>query len=243
MAKLHLGYPIKKASGRIAGGLLRSGSTVLLPQKPPHISKKTGKTCECRAWKHADALWAKGWILTDPWRKALKRRCMSAYDLWMHEALYWGTRGHYYPDEPSRSGGYSFGRGKPGTKYQPPNMCIPQFHKLTQWQAITHHCRGLLWQWHVIIADRRPPPIGLIQLAISYYPYGLAGGITDSLTLPPYDIGGTFVRDPDGDPWMHIITYSRDGLVYGDWYHNGQPELTPDQNSYARDRWLHMGWW
>lgn len=78
----------------------------------------------CMAYYGADWLWINGNVDIDLWRKAVKKPKMSAYALWIHEATRCARNGHYYPDRPGVSGGWSLDRVVPGVLFQPPADCV-----------------------------------------------------------------------------------------------------------------------
>lgn len=71
---------------------------------------------DCAVWTLAD-LQYQGFTIErrTEWRRALKKPNMSAYDLWMHEAIPHHLRGLNPPDHPSNSGGYGTTELNPGT--------------------------------------------------------------------------------------------------------------------------------
>ena len=59
------------------------------------------------------------------WKAAVKKHCMSAYDLWMKEAMTLIASGFPPPDTPSISGGWSAKKAIPGTTHGFPPCADP----------------------------------------------------------------------------------------------------------------------
>jgi hypothetical protein len=92
----------------------------------PWLTKEPPDQCSCKCWLLADSIW-QSWTRAQkrPWYQALKAPKLTAYDLWMREALTLCNQNQFLPDEPSPSGGFSTRYLKPGTTYAPPPSCAP----------------------------------------------------------------------------------------------------------------------
>ncbi|MDD4919026.1 MAG: hypothetical protein PHE72_14615 [candidate division Zixibacteria bacterium] len=81
----------------------------------------TTETRDCCVFRYVDAVWQRMTrAQRDVWKRAVKKRYISGYDLFMSENLYLALRAQWLPDGPSRSGGFSFAYVVPGTRTPPP---------------------------------------------------------------------------------------------------------------------------
>jgi len=94
--------------------------------RPERVVWDFGEHCYCDAYVIADILWVNHQVDHELWIKAVKRKTLSGYDLWIKEATQCAKNGWYLPDVPSISGGYTTDKIIPGLTWQPPANCVPQ---------------------------------------------------------------------------------------------------------------------
>jgi len=144
-----------------------------LPEPPyPIDPDPEANRCDCKTWKYADELYARGHFDTGLWRRAIKARHKSAYDVWMKESCTLGNRGHYLPDEPSVSGGHSTDKAIPGNRWQPPQQCIRQYAQVLK----TEYNEPAPFRWEIYVhyhsRDPRKPKLGINTITPLLYPNG-----------------------------------------------------------------------
>jgi hypothetical protein len=145
--------------------------------------------CDCKSWKYADWMWANNLIDKDLWRAALKAPQKSGYDLWMKESVTAANRGHYYPDAPSVSGGYSTLKIIPGIHFQPPVTCCKQLGAIhnTQYSEPAPH-RWELYVW-THTRDPRKPTLRIDTKFLTLYANGWDQPASHSEAVPdPWEV-------------------------------------------------------
>ena len=192
---------------------------------------------------YADRLWAAALIDTEPWRVALTKPGMSAYDLWMREAVRLSAHGSYYPDYPSVSGGWSTNNLISGHKWQPPACCIPDYIDgwsiETRYSTPTHH--------HVYVtvyaSDPRRPVIGIKQITVQYWGYP----IKDWVVWPPVSGVSPYVADGyipiDAPDLWSISVDALDGTASMQWCNRWDVLLQQSRHVQPSESWLCRGEW
>jgi hypothetical protein len=220
MAKVWLGYPVATVKGNFATGVYRKGSSVLGPRKPYPPSRKKGHTCPCKCWLWADWSWTHGLVDQEAWRVALKRPHMSRYDLWMREAVWLASKGHYMPDYPSISGGYSTKNAISGHHLQPPYQCIPPFAQLATYEL---RYPGPSWDDYygqLPAMDPRPAQIGIEHVSIASFPDGEGEPPGDQYEADGSYVDGWFSIPAGKKALFRATARSLDGLIHSHWYGN-----------------------
>jgi len=243
MATVFTGFPIATIKGNFATARFRRGSTQLLPRKPYPPSRKKGHTCPCKCWLWADWSWTHDLVDQLSWRDGLKRPGMSRYDLWMREAVWLASKGHYMPDYPSISGGYSTRSVISGHRLQPPYQCIPPFAQLAtaelRYPGEEHN------DYYVVLPalDPRPQPIGIEHVSISHYPDGEGEERGQHSEAEGAWVGDYFAVYPGQLALFQATARSLDGLIHQTWLSHGC-EAPPDARaSIPSTSWLREGPW
>jgi len=240
---IKLGHPVLSATGRLGEFYLAADGTVLRAHphpRPPGLEKNH---CPCKAWKHADWLYANGKVDATAWRKALKRPNMSPYDLWMRECMACFSKGLYAPDHPSISGGWSRDKITPGHTYQPSAECIKPY--LASWTMSAYPAQPdtTEYEFELHAADPRPVRTGIAwtHVLVTSYPKPMA---------PYYDAtaegdthNGVVYVPSDLTPLTWITITAADG-TQNLWYAVGdqQPHLSACM-SIAYGDYQRKGWW
>jgi len=243
MARVWLGYPVASVKGNFGTGVFRRGSAILGPRKPYPPSRKKGHTCPCKCWLWADWSWTHDLVDQEAWREALKRPHMSRYDLWMREAVWLASKGHYMPDWPSLSGGYSTCSVISGHRLQPPYQCIPPFAQLAT--AELRYPGEESNDYYVVLPalDPRPAPIGIEHVSISHYPNGEAGGRGAHSEAPGAYVSDYFPVTPGQLALFQATARSLDGLIHQTWLADGCDAPPDVRTSVPSTSWLREGPW
>jgi len=210
--------------------------------KPLPEPKPPSNRCDCKAWRFIDELWARGHIDKGPWNAAIKAPRKSGYDIWMREAVSLTARGHYLPDTPSPSGGYSARKATPGFVWQPPGQCIRQYAKICwieTWFPGGPWSLHYLWlQWH----DPRTPPLDVAPPLVKWY--------ADGWDFPPrqeaYPHPGTHqVMFSGFNPvlfWFEVVAQATDGTFCVTRFDHTQA-LSNQGYSVPTATHARRGWW
>ncbi len=246
MAKLWLGFPIHTITGRAGNGMYRHGSTTVTgekPHAPTRARTRRPASCDCESWYQADNLYSVGKVPSNTWRSALKANGLSGYDLWMKEAESLARAGHYFPDVPSASGGYTVDRVVPGHTYQPPHECIKDYLKIALIEVWYPDPPNDHLRWDIEAEDPRKSPLGIATIYFAHY--------ADGWNAPPRysytEAGETMLGDRYVlRPWLPLY-YVKIEAVDGTWVEwrmqNDAAHGSKETGSRAVTGWLHLGDW
>jgi len=242
MANVKLSPLIRDLTGRIGTASFARGSQVLSPADTRHRRRIPRNDCPCKAWKLADWLWTQRRFEHFPWYGDLTRAHMSGYDHWMKEAVTLATRGHYLPDSPSGSGGWSTRRAIPGHRFAPPGQCV---RLLALQGTVTQLNTGPTWDdWKASLhaTDTRKPAIGVSRQVIRYWPHWPEGAPHDSATGGPEGCDLLIPHPHDKPLVVEFEVHTVDGTagrVVTVW---GVPTPTRQVWTYATGPWKNEGY-
>lgn len=203
----------------------------------------------CHAWARADWLWCQGHVSKPFWAAALTKPGMSAYDLWMKEAVAAASWGDYFPDGPSPSGGWNPHAALPGTIWHPPADCIatpsPLVVEVRDWEALAPG-----WRIHATAAPagdprgRGEPDYITLGACVSGQP--APGG----LNLRPAGIDDYFYSSsiPKPAPPLWVVDFGWYDGTYGTLTALGVDTLLRDwywwdAGTYSKPGWFNEGPW
>lgn len=176
------GRPRRNLQGRKTYGKVPLPIYADLATRPAGAYRKLDVYTLRRSFQYADELYHN---MTPGqravWKAAITKPKMSAYDLWMKEALTLLLQGKPPPDQPSRSGGWSTGKVIEGTQHwTAPCWGGPGLSHYRQWLSDPDYGPGwVIWSavWH-----STQPPLG---------------------GQPSKPITSLFGWDPDTESWKH----------------------------------------
>jgi len=243
MARVWLGYPVASVKGNFGTGVFRRGSAILGPRKPYPPSRKKGHTCPCKCWLWADWSWTHDLVDQEAWREALKRPHMSRYDLWMREAVWLASKGHYMPDWPSLSGGYSTCSVISGHRLQPPYQCIPPFAQMATYEVGPHCQDPHAYYVTLPTMDPRPAQIGIDHVSITSYPDGEGEPPGDHYEAEGAYVAGWFSIPTGKLALFQATARSLDGLIHQTWLADACQAPPDVRASVPSGSWLREGPW
>jgi len=152
-------YPWRRKPGQEAPFPANVGTAVKVPKihkvqakrlRARQVEGACNQTTEC-LFRLADKMYQQ---MPTPkrevWKAAIKKRHISAYDLWMSEALWLMNRGYNPPDGPSSSGGFTPARAIPRPGWFD-NPCLTS---------------NVLTRVDYVIADANPPDPALVLVRL-----------------------------------------------------------------------------
>jgi len=218
----------------------RQLATARTPHRPRRSSEER---CDCKCWKWADNLYSTGRVNRKQWHNATKKPYTSAYDLWMREATHLARMGHYYPDQPSNSGGYTTTDARPGTTYHPPQQCIPNYLTEWSWQELWHSTWQSEHRIHVDAADLRPFALGIYSVVVTAYHNGFDRDPTWSVTFTTLPGDRVHYGPYPYDPNYLIVITAGDGTANQHQYNGNDPVGPMGAYSIQFGEYKHLGNW